>query len=59
MTYTANENGFNAQGPHLPVAPVDDKTPPPIPEAILRAIAWNQAHPEEDGDNKAAPPKRF
>ncbi|KAK7867378.1 hypothetical protein R5R35_008923 [Gryllus longicercus] len=42
VTYTADEGGFRAQGAHLP-------TPPPIPEAILRALEYNAAHPEEDG----------
>ncbi|XP_055913143.1 larval cuticle protein 2-like [Eupeodes corollae] len=42
VNYIADAEGFKPSG--------DLPTPPPIPEAIIRSLAWNAAHPQSESD---------
>ncbi|XP_014208565.1 endocuticle structural glycoprotein SgAbd-3-like isoform X2 [Copidosoma floridanum] len=48
IQFVADENGYVAQGSHIPTAP-------PIPPEILKALEYNAAHPEEDSIDSGPP----
>ncbi|CAH0556915.1 unnamed protein product [Brassicogethes aeneus] len=47
ISYVADDTGYHPAG--------DLPTPPPIPIAIQRALAWNAAHPEEEQEEQRRP----
>ncbi|XP_055604014.1 endocuticle structural glycoprotein SgAbd-2-like [Uranotaenia lowii] len=44
VSYTADENGFHAEGSHIP-------TPPPLPKPLVEAYAKAGSHPKSHDDD--------
>lgn len=51
VSYTADEHGYHPQGDLLP-------TPPPTPEAILKALAYIDAHPRKEEPQRQPQPAK-